>query len=358
MVVKWSRRGGNHLDMTTVTQCFVISLLALLLPASASGAETAVRASPPSKRRIEGTFVQYQDWMMQMDEAAWRRELDAMRGAGIDLVIVQWLEHENKRFIPADSAACDPTRVILEYADEHGMRVFLGLATIDRWHERITYPNYLERAGTLSMRLAGQAWARYGRHPSLAGWYIPQELRYYDFKTEHVAALRGFLRRQSDHCRALSGGKPVAVSPCLAQSTTAEAFRKLFGDMLAGSGIDIVILQDGVGANRWEKHMDTKVVPYFRALREICDEEEIELWSDIEVFRHRTTGRGREPAPIERVLAQIDAEYPFVSSFVMFDFFHYMSPWRGEEQKRLYEDYLRATADSSAVSGARANGGS
>lgn len=330
-----------------MTQCFVVSLLLMLLPASATGA--GARANPPSKRRIEGTFIQYQDWMMSMDIAAWRRELDAMRGTGIDLVIVQWLEHENKRFIPADSAACDPTRVILEYADEHHMRVFLGLATTDRWHERITYPDYLERAGTLSMRLADKAWARYGRHPSLAGWYIPQELRYYDFRAEHVAALRGFLRRQSDHCRALSGGKPVAVSPCLAQSTTPEAFQKLFEEMLAGSGIDIIILQDGVGANRWEKRMDTKVVPYFRALREICDEEEIELWSDIEIFRHRTSGRGREPASIERVLAQIDAEAPFVSSFVMFDFFHYMSPLRGEEQKRFRDDYLRATADSSNV---------
>jgi hypothetical protein len=342
--------------MITVTQCFVLSLLALLLPASASGAETAVRARPASRRRIEGTFVQYQSWMMGMDEAAWRRELDAMRGAGIELVIVQWLEHENERFIPADSAACDPTRVILEYADGHGMRVFLGLATIDRWHERITYPNYLERAAALSMRLAGQAWARYGRHPSFAGWYVPQELRYYDFKAEHVAALRGFLRRQSDHCRALSGGKPVAVSSCLAQSTTPEAFRKLFGDMLAGSGVDFVMLQDGVGANRWEKRMDTKVVPYFRVMREICDDEEIGLWSDIEIFQHRTTGRGREPAPIERVLAQIEAESPYVESFVMFDFFHYMSPWRGEEQKRLYDAYLRAAADTSSATGERANG--
>jgi hypothetical protein len=342
--------------MITVTRCLVVSLLALLLPASAAVSRPAGGAGAAAWRRIEGTFIQYQDWMMGMDEAAWRRELDAMRGAGVDLVIVQWLAHENKRFIPADSAACDPTRVILEYADEHRMRVFLGLATIDRWHERITYPNYLERAAAQSMHLAGQAWARYGRHPSFAGWYVPQELRYYDFKPEHVAALRGFLRRQSDHYRGLSGGKTVAVSACLAQSTSPEQYRTLFAEMLAGSGVDVLILQDGVGANRWEKRMDTKVVPYFRVMREVCGEEEIALWSDIEIFRHRATGRGREPAPIERVLAQIEAESPFVSSFVMFDFFHYMSPWRGEEQKRLFEAYVRAAADSSAASGTRANG--
>jgi hypothetical protein len=329
--------------MQTLSRCIIAALVLLLVPIPAPASRTAARSNAPARRRIDGTFIQYQDWMMGMDEAAWRREMDAVRSAGIDLVIVQWLEHENRRFIPADSNACDPTRVILDYADEHHMRVFLGLATIDRWHERITYPHYLDRAALLSMRLADKAWARYGRHPSFAGWYIPQELRYYEFTPEYISALRGFLKRQADHCRAVSGGKPVSVSPCLAQSPSPEAFRKLFGELLAGSGIDIVILQDGVGANRQGRHLDTNVAPYFAAMREICARNEIELWSDIEIFRHRPQGSGREPASIERILAQIDAESPFVSSFVMFDFFHYMSPYRGDAQKKLNEEYRSAT---------------
>jgi hypothetical protein len=330
--------------MITITHCFVVSLLLMLLPVSATG--TGARTGSPSKRRVEGTFIQYQDWMMSRDAAAWRCDLEAMERAGIDLVIVQWLEHENTRYMPADSAAFDPTRVILEYADAHRMRVFLGLATIDRWHERITYPRYLERAATLSMRLADQAWARYGRHPSFAGWYIPQEIRYGNLRPELVSQLRGFLRRQSDHCRAISGGKPVAIAPTPAQSPSPEAFRAFIADILAGSGVDILILQDGVGANRREKSMDSNVVPYFRAMRETCDPAGIELWSDIEIFQHRTRGSGREPAPVGRILEQIDAESSFVTSFVMFDFFHYMSPCRGGEQERLFEDYLRATADA------------
>jgi hypothetical protein len=283
---------------------------------------------------------------MSMDSTAWRLELDAMRRAGIETVIIQWLEHENRCFIPADSAACDPTLVILEYADEHDMRAFLGLATIDRWHERITYPRYLDRAAMLSMRLADKAWARYGRHPSFAGWYVPQELRYYDFQPEYVSALRGFLRLQADYCHALSGGRPVAIAPSLAQCPSPEAFRKLFGGILTGSGVDIVVLQDGVGANRREKQMDSNVTPFFGAMRDVCAEAGIELWADIEIFQHRASGSGREPASIERICRQIEAESPFVTSFVMFDFFHYMSPLRGEEQKRLYDDYLAAMADS------------
>jgi hypothetical protein len=336
--------------MLTISQCIVVPLVLLLLPASAPASRAAARPNATARRRIDGTFIQYQDWMMGMDEAAWRREMDAMRGAGIDLVIIQWLEHENRRFIPADSGACDPTRVILDYADEHRMRVFLGLATIDRWHERITHPHYLDRAALLSMRLADKAWTRYGRHPSFAGWYLPQELRYYDFDPEYVSALRGFLRLQADHCRAVSGGKPVSVSPCLAQSPSPEAFRKLFGELLTDSGIDIVILQDGVGANRRERRLDADVTPYFAAMRDICAPNEIELWSDIEIFQHRPKGSGREPASIERICRQIDVESPFVATFVMFDFFHYMSPLRGSEQERLYEEYIAATADSAHAS--------
>jgi hypothetical protein len=48
------------------------------------------------------------------------------------------------------------------------------------------------------------------------------------------------------------------------------------------------------------------------------------------------------PAPLDRIRRQLAAESPFVESFIMFDFFHYMSPRRGAAQKRLYDDYLHA----------------
>ena len=59
-------------------------LLALLLLAASSesdGAQWGIR--------LEGTFIQYQPWMTNLHERAWRQELDAMRRAEIKTEQVQ-----------------------------------------------------------------------------------------------------------------------------------------------------------------------------------------------------------------------------------------------------------------------------
>ena len=299
---------------------------------------------------IEGTFIQYQDWMMKMDARAWRRELDAMRRAGLRLVIIQWLQTESSRFIPDDTTATDPTRVILEYADAHDMRVFVGLAYADFWWKRINDVDYLAHTSVKNMRLADEVWKRYGRHRSFAGWYFPQELRDANYPSQHFSRIRDFLKQLGDHCRALSGGKPVSMAPAVAGLETPDVFRDVYISILMGSGVDILIFQDGVGARDWGADLEERITPYFRAMRAACDAAGVEMWADTEVFHHRGGPSRSEPATIDRIKRQLAAESPFVKSFVMFDFFHYMSPYRGGAQKKLYKDYLReltSPADSS-----------
>src|SRR5438034_411963 len=80
--------------------------------------------------------------------------------------------------------------------------------------------DYLDREAAESMRLAEAAWTRYGRHRSFAGWYLPQELWDGAFDDGQIARLRAFFRRVSDRCKALSGGKPVAIAPFISRSAS------------------------------------------------------------------------------------------------------------------------------------------
>jgi hypothetical protein len=322
----------------------IVSLAAGCGSGDGSGARDA-RHGP-----IEGTFIQYQDWMMSMDARAWRRELDAMRRAGIDLVIIQWLRMNDSRFIPSDRAAVDPTRIILEYADTHGMKVFIGLAYADFWWKRLRDQRYLDLAAAASAQIADEAWARYGGHRSFAGWYLPQELRDANYTPQMIGSLCAFFKGLGDHCRALSGEKPVSISPAMSGLVAPDLFERTYTSLLRGSGIDVVIFQDGVGARGWDKDLERRVVPYFGAMRAACRTAGVALWSDIEIFRHTEKPSVSAPASIERIKRQIDAESPFVSAFVMFDFFHYMSPCRGDAQKKLYEDYLREIESSARPS--------
>jgi hypothetical protein len=331
--------------------CLFAVVSAAIVSLAAGGASDGGTRTPDARRGpIRGTFIQYQDWMMKMDAGAWGRELDAMRRAGIDLVVIQWLRMNDSRFIPSDPAAVDPTRIILEYADTHGMRVFIGLAYADLWWTRLRDQRYLTRAAVTSIRVAGEAWARYGKHPSFAGWYLPQELRDANYPPQIVDALRNFLKGLGDRCRDLSGGKRVAISPSMSGLIAPEMFGRIYTSLLRGSGIDIVIFQDGVGARGWGADLEQRIVPYFGAMRAACRTARVTLWSDIEIFHHAGKPSKSEPASIDRIKRQIAAESPFVSGFVMFDFFHYMSPARGDAQKKLYEDYLRELASPSRPS--------
>jgi hypothetical protein len=326
--------------------CLLRRLFALytLLCGTLCAAETP--ASHPHLA-LSGGFIQYQDWMRKLDAPAWRKELSAMRSAGMDLVIIQWLKVNGSRFLPANDHEIDPTQVILEDADAHGMQVYIGLAMDDAWWQKATDAVYLERAAGESITVAEEAWKRYGKHRSFAGWYVPQETWDAAYTNAQIGSLRNFLRKISERCKALSGGKPVATAPFFGGNVTPAVVEKVYGQLLDGAGIDILMPQDGVGARGWEADVAGRVVPYFQAFRGACVANGIALWADMESFRlihgapKDSLPTQFEPTDIGRLKQQFVAEAPFVSKFVTFDAFHYLSPYRGAAQKRLYNDYLR-----------------
>jgi hypothetical protein len=327
---------------------------ALLLLVGAACAMEAAETGP--HLALAGGFIQYQDWMRKLDAPAWRNELSAMRRAGMDLVIVQWLKVNGSRFLPANAAEIDPTQIILDDADAHGMQVYVGLAMDNGWWQKATDADYLEHAADESMAVAAEAWRRYGSHRSFAGWYVPQETWDAPYTNDQIGRLRAFLRKISDRCKALSHGKPVAFAPFFGGETVPSVVEKVYGQLLAGAGIDILMPQDGVGARGWEgADVAGRVVPYFGAFRGACLANGITLWADLESFRlvHGEPKDNRptqfEPTDIGRLKQQIVAEAPFVSKFVTFDFFHYLSPYRGAAQRRLFEDYLREFVDRDFV---------
>ncbi|MGD1048534.1 MAG: DUF4434 domain-containing protein, partial [Candidatus Krumholzibacteriaceae bacterium] len=265
---------------TCIPVLFAAAILSFCAGCSSNGGKDALDAR---RGPIEGTFIQYQDWMMKLDARAWRREMDAMRRAGLRLVIIQWLQTDNSRFLPDDTTAADPTRVILEYADAHDMRVFVGLSYADFWWKRINDVDYLDRIAVKNMRLADEVWKRYGRHRSFAGWYFPQELRDANYPSQHFPRIRDFLKQLGDHCRALSGDKPVSIAPAEAGLEAPDVFRDVYTSILLGSGVNILIFQDGVGARDWGSDLEERITPYFRAMRAACDASGVELWADTEI---------------------------------------------------------------------------
>lgn len=328
--------------------------IGVLWAAAWLGGSTAVGAagrpasrSGPAGLRLDGTFIQYQPWMMELDRQAWRRELESLRRAGLKTIVIQWLAHNDRSFLPEQKEAVDPTELILDYADGRGMEVFVGLFMDDAWWEWTPQAGLPERLARSTRSTAEQAWKRYGRHRSFAGWYLPPEPAD-SIAPESIPAVRAFFRETTELCDRLSGGKPVAFSPFLTGQVEPAEVERRYAELLDGSGVDILMLQDGVGARRWDEQVHTRVAPLFRAMRDACLAAGVDLWSDVEIFRDDSNDPAKprfRPSDTTRLARQLAAEAPFVSRFIAFDCFHYMSPHRGEAQRRFHEAYVRDFVD-------------
>jgi hypothetical protein len=298
-------------------------------------------------------------------DSDWERVLDAMREANLRTIIVQYLRHDDEDLYSTNPAAFDATEKILTYCDAHsGMRVFLGLGYVEAWYTQFDKPEFLHTLADKNQKLATFAWTRYGgRHKSLAGWYIPQEMWNRNYTDDEIRNLREiYYAPVSKHCKKLSSDLPVAVAPFFnpsedylkeeKPSENAEKFAASYARFLEGAKIDIVMLQDHVGAvNVSPNDFDGKIKPYYAAFKRLCLPRVKEFWADVEAF-YTVDKDHRRPADPDRFLRQLKTVSPFVTRSVAFEFFHYMNPHGhlkpadyAQEQKRLYDAYVRELSE-------------
>lgn len=364
-------------------------------------------------RPITGAFIQYNTEMFASKRSAgltpanWRKEIDSMIEIGMKTIIVQFLEYGDESFMIDPPSArtnpdLDPTHAILEYADRlgNGIKVFIGLWNKD-WRPgdliRWAVPEMLAINEQECIRVAEKAWNRYGGFSSFAGWYIPQEIWNIQWDEYQNARMRRSFRKISDLCKGLidkrtgqPNNKDVAFSPYfdpgeLGQdgnytpypgdtATPASIYSlllkgnaKSLDDIARGSeyvnlnaqapgaGIDILILQDGVGANEIKtQDIDRVVQPYFREFYAATKDANIKIWGNLESFQwteDSCTDDGSKPATFSRLDKQISAAsikiaaVPLFSELVTFEFFQYMSPnvhskdYCLSERKKLFSDY-------------------
>jgi hypothetical protein len=290
---------------------------------------------------IEGTFLQFQTAMREVSPAQWAQELDAMRAVKMHTIILQWTQVDGQNLFEPP----DPFPTILELAHQRRMKFVFGLRHDSRWWREWGNAEYLREEARESAALAREVYRRYGKHPAFAGFYIPYELWDGSFTDAQLKNLRELLHTVGTVCRQLAPGKPVFLAPFFAGLLPPERFEQLWLKLLQGKPVDVVALQDGVGARGWDEQIEERVPPYFAAMQRACRQQGVKLWCDLECFRLTNANPSRPqfaPASAERVIRQLRVVSPYVERVVTFDFYHYMSPYRGEAHKALYEGYLKA----------------
>lgn len=306
---------------------------------------------------ITGTFVQpYQtvnkshpplDWTKEQ----WKKEFRYLEQIGINLIIPQFSVYDNEAYYFSEIVPCitknDQLEIILSLADEWKFQIMVGL-TLDSsyWYGEKTV-SYWENEVERNKKFVDELWKKLGHHPSFWGWYIPHEIDDVTAKPEPMRlVVTRLLNEISSYCHKKTPGLPVSIAPFFSNAMPPDEYEKWWTKTLQGAGIDILMLQDGVGCHRGDIQRD--IPPYYTAGKNACLHTGVEFWTDLEIFDQIHCPPVDDlpldkwdaiPAKIKRVTAQIETTAPYVSRIVCFDFTHYMSPQMGEKQAKLFQDY-------------------
>jgi hypothetical protein len=356
-----------------------ICLLALI-PAACGPARTQVtsQAAAETPAQLDGGFIGYWNNMMNRPEAEWCAVLRSMKAVGMNTVIVQRLAYRNNADQESTlmSGERDPTSAILRCAATERMQVYVGLWDHPAFSVSGVPFSYFRMATEKSLALLDSIERRgYAGSGQFAGCYVSLEPSNFRYDRDRIDTLRAYFRRVSDRCKSLRPDRALRVAAAAYFNpgtpgnradwlASAQESERVYRELLSGSGLDILMVQDGVGVRtapgepwygrvpEFMAQVDTYFSGFSRAASAATPK--VTLWSDVEIFEGNPVGS----ASWSRVLGQLTTETPHVQggSVIAFDFYHYMNPCigalqvddaplaRGEVAARvtLYRSYAQA----------------
>jgi hypothetical protein len=268
----------------------------------------------------------------------WGQEFNSMKELGINLWIYQWVgDSKNKTTIYptrltgyTQTTRDDQVELALSFAQKYGLQVFLGLVFNDDWWQKEgTDRDWLLHEAQEMNAVADELYASYfTRYPdTFAGWYINWEMDNfagYNRRAKQKENMIEALQLVSDHLEGLNPSLPSSIAPFFnaAGGAAAQAYGEFCYEVMSKTGVDILMLQDGIGVEHatldqlpeWYQQVCAGV----RAAGKLC-------WSDLENFATDSDGN-LIPAPTERVIQQHQIAAQYVDRIVTFSFISYMSP--------------------------------
>ena len=209
--------------------------------------------------------------------------------------------------------AKDPLKAILEEAQKHDIKVFLGAGIYgpwpQPWHNMTS--KEVQRLTFVGMK---EVYEKYGHYESFYGWYYPDETgidKY--FEQEYI----DYVNSRSEFSRTLNPNLKSLIAP---YGTRRISFDDHFVEQLKILDVDFVAYQDEVGV---KKSTEYETAEFYRKLR-IAHEaaNRSALWADVETFTFEgdVYKSALLPAPIDRLERQLEAVSPYVDEVLVFEY--------------------------------------
>ena len=288
-------------------------------------------------KALTGTFVQLfgkDDW----SEAQWDEFLTEIKDLGMNTLIVQYTAFKNAYnnitwFNSANTFTATKSKHTLERvlasAQRKGIEVHIGLHFDDTYWQHQTDVAWLQTQANYCIVIAEEIQAQFGTNSAFKGWYIPHEPEPNAYNTDEKVRLfrEHFVDRISNRLHQLNN-KPVSIAAFWNSSLSTPQQLQHFMAELSKSNLQIIMLQDGVGA----QHVTLeRLASYYEAAQRGLFEENKNykgvFWSDLETFASPNGKYPYQPASFDRVKQQLltARSIPKVSKIVSFHYFDDMS---------------------------------
>jgi hypothetical protein len=306
-------------------------------------AQPALASTTPA---LNGSFIQ-PPLVDQLSDTQLATEEGYLTRAGLTQQVLQWTADSgaDTTVYPSglsgytQSTSTDVVGRILTAAGNAGLKEYVGLqVNNDWWTNYANDSSWLSGQATVSTELAQDLYDRYGSDTAFAGWYLPFEVDNWNFTTTASwSAMASYYTTVADYLHDLTPGLPVIIAPFFNTSggLTSSQWTTMWESILGNSPIDVVALQDGIG----DGHATTSQLATWYAATQtaIADASpDTQLWADTETYN-----TSFEPQSIGTVVADMQAEEPYVSDFLSFSYDHYDSPLQVSSlYDETYRDYL------------------
>jgi len=288
------------------------------------------------------TFVQ--SWYCRnWNQNRWIQELTMLQNVGINEIIIQDVADTKSKhaFYPTripdyTHNDIDMVGTLLTAADILGMKIRVGLGfNNDWWHKNAKDITWLNNEAAINKSIVDEIMAMYRSHPSLAGWYIPYEFSQFTASTRtDQSNLNSFYKQIANEIKLLSE-QNIMVAPFYNSTYSPQSgflsWAYMIRNILSGTGIDIIAMQDSVGTGY---NTISQLANVYATSK--MGAAEMQLYAVTETFT--STSTGNVSAPQGRINAQLSAEMPYVNGFVAFSFERFQN---GNNDLKLsnYNDY-------------------
>lgn len=300
-----------------------------------------------NKPLFSGSFIQKwyaKDFTLER----WIDELQMVKDVGIDEIILQSVVDTKNKYavyptvINGYSASeKDMILLALVAAKRVGIKVRVGLGENDDWWEKGWYDfNWLSEEAQINKKIASEIFDKYSHHEAFGGWYIPHEFSEFFCTTKlQQTNLNLFYNIIASEIKSKNRSFTIMLAPFFNSNKykigSLELWSKIVQNVLINTEIDIVSLQDSIGAGF---NTIDNIGEVFYYTRKATDLLGITLYADTETFI--STEKGNVPATQEEIFIRMSQVSPYVEGFIAFSINHFQSK-HVVNQINNYKAYLK-----------------